>query len=245
MVLFGAVADERKSSSVLAGKITRKNSEPGGARGWHDWQGAKFARFGDNMPKCRDRGDKWPPSSSLVTPSMATGRRPRQIREHIPQAIDKLVQEYAIPTRWPLIWAKAAPGTIPCVKPPASSLACALLKAGDFKALPHVRRFAWAGATAGISASGSWRWLCFGAEGDWKTAACCGMKIMAVGCRRHLVHGGLHVSSRSEGQKSSRRAHAGNLPVHCRRKPSRKFIRSASAARRPGAARLQHTRRSV
>ena len=43
----------------------------------------------------------------------------------------------------------------------------------------------------------------FGAEGDWKTCALVrAMKVMAAGLEgRHLVHGGLHLSSGPEGQQ--------------------------------------------
>ena len=55
----------------------------------------------------------------------------------------------------------------------------------------------------------------FGAEGDWKTAALVrAMKVMAAGLqRRHVVHGGLHLSSRSPGAEGAGGPHAGNLPL--------------------------------
>ncbi len=45
----------------------------GAARAWHDWQGAKFCRFGDNMRQVASpKATRSPPRRSWVTRSMAT-----------------------------------------------------------------------------------------------------------------------------------------------------------------------------
>ena len=75
----------------------------------------------------------------------------------------------------------------------------------------------------------------FGGEGDWKTAALVrAMKVMGDGLEgRHLLHGGLHLSSGARRAPGARRAHAGDLPDDRGRQAQRwRFIRSASAARR-------------
>ena len=73
----------------------------------------------------------------------------------------------------------------------------------------------------------------FGAEGDWKTCALLrAMKVIAGG-KAHLLHGGLHLSSRSRRPPGPRLPHARGLshPSPPASLPS-KSTRSASAARK-------------
>ena len=151
--------------------------------------------------------------------------------------MDALVKEYDDPYQWRPICAKAAPCTIRLREAARIELGLrAFLKAGDFKGFTttfedlHGLKQLPGIAVQRLMADG----YGFGAEGDWKTAALLrAMKVMADGLAgRHLVHGGLHLSSRPEGQARSRRAHAGSLPVD-RGGASRRSrsIRWASAAR--------------
>ena len=98
------------------------------AAAWHDWQGAKFARFGDNMREVAvTEGDKVAAQFKFgyAVNGYGVGDLVKSVNAVSPKAIDKLVQEYADTYQMAADLRKGGAGTIPCARPPASSLACA------------------------------------------------------------------------------------------------------------------------
>jgi L-arabinose isomerase len=98
------------------------------AAAWHDWQGAKFARFGDNMREVAvTEGDKVAAQIKFgyAVNGYGVGDLVKSVNSVSPKAIDGWSRNMPTPTRWPPICARAASGTIPFAKPPASSSACA------------------------------------------------------------------------------------------------------------------------
>jgi L-arabinose isomerase len=156
------------------------------ARAWHDWQGAKFVRFGDNMRQVAvTEGDKVSAEMrfGFSVNGHGVGDLAAVLREVSDSAITALVQEYA----------------------DTYSLAAALTKTGDrHEALREaarielaLRHFLENGGFAGFTTTfedlhglrqlpglAVQRLMAegygFGAEGDWKTAALLrAMKVMA------------------------------------------------------------------
>lgn len=160
------------------------------ACGWHDWQGARFVRFGDNMRQVAvTEGDKVETEIRLgySVNTHGVGDLVKTVNEVSDQAIDRLCDEYA--ERYTLA------GTLQRGNPQYRSLReaarielgfRAFLEAGNFrgftdtfedlhglKQLPGI-------AVQRLMAEG----YGFGAEGDWKTAALVrAMKVMATGLK--------------------------------------------------------------
>lgn len=160
------------------------------ACGWHDWQGARFVRFGDNMRQVAvTEGDKVETEIRLgySVNTHGVGDLVKTVNEVSDQAIDRLCDEYA--ARYTLA------GTLQRGHPQHRSLReaarielgfRAFLEAGNFrgftdtfedlhglKQLPGI-------AVQRLMAEG----YGFGAEGDWKTAALVrAMKVMATGLK--------------------------------------------------------------
>jgi L-arabinose isomerase len=158
------------------------------AAAWHDWQDAKFARFGDNMREVAvTEGDKVAAQFKFgyAVNGYGVGDLVKSVNAVSAKAIDQLVQEYAATYQ---MAADLRPGGArhDSVREAARiELGLrAFLKAGDFKGftttfedlhglvqLPGI-------AAQRLMADG----YGFGAEGDWKTAALLrAMKVMAAG----------------------------------------------------------------
>ena len=158
------------------------------AAAWHDWQGAKFARFGDNMREVAvTEGDKVAAQFKFgyAVNGYGVGDLVKSVNSISAKAIDKLVQEYADTYQMAADLRKggARHGSVREAARIELGLR-AFLKAGDFKGFTttfeDLRGLA---QLPGISAQ---RLMAdgygFGAEGDWKTAALLrAMKVMAAG----------------------------------------------------------------
>ncbi len=157
------------------------------ARAWHDWQGAKFARFGDNMRQVAvTEGDK-------VSAEMAfgfsvnghgIGDLAAVLREVSDAEVDLLVQEYADTYSLAPELAKSGARHESAREAARIELALrAFLKHGGFQGFTttfedlHGLRQLPGIAVQRLMADG----YGFGAEGDWKTAALLrAMKVMAA-----------------------------------------------------------------
>ena len=192
------------------------------AAAWHDWQGAKFARFGDNMREVAvTEGDKVAAQFKFgyAVNGYGVGDLVQSVNAVSGKAIDKLVQEYEDTYQVAADLRKGGARHDSVREAARIELGLrAFLKASNFKGFTTTfEDLHGLVQLPGISAQ---RLMAdgygFGAESDWKTAALLrAMKVMASRpARGHFLHGGLHVSSRPERQEGPRRAHAGNLPVH-------------------------------
>jgi L-arabinose isomerase len=158
------------------------------AAAWHDWQDAKFARFGDNMREVAvTEGDKVAAQFKFgyAVNGYGVGDLVKSVNTVSAKAIDKLVQEYADTYQMAADLRKggARHGSVREAARIELGLR-AFLKAGSFKGFTttfeDLRGLA---QLPGISAQ---RLMAdgygFGAEGDWKTAALLrAMKVMASG----------------------------------------------------------------
>ena len=156
------------------------------ARAWHDWQGAKFVRFGDNMRQVAvTEGDKV--SAELKfgfsVNGHGVGDLAAVLREVSDTAITALVQEYA--DTYSLVAALTKNGEHHEALREAARIELALrhfLESGGFAGFTttfedlHGLRQLPGLAVQRLMAEG----YGFGAEGDWKTAALLrAMKVMA------------------------------------------------------------------
>jgi L-arabinose isomerase len=158
------------------------------AAGWHDWQGARFARFGDNMREVAvTEGDKVAAQIAFgySVNGYGVGELVRSVGAVTDAAIDKLVQEYQ--DTYDMAADLRAGGARHGSVREAARIELGMrsfLEAGGFKGftttfedlhglvqLPGL-------AVQRLMADG----YGFGAEGDWKTAALVrAMKVMATG----------------------------------------------------------------
>ena len=192
------------------------------ARAWHDLQGAKFARFGDNMREVAvTEGDKV--AAELRFGFSVNGYGVGDLVERIEAvddaAVDELVEEYNELYEVAENLQKDGERHASLRDGARQELGLrAFLEDAHFKGftttfenlhgltqLPGL-------AVQRLMADG----YGFGAEGDWKTAALLrALKVMGQGAAgRHLVYGGLHVSFRARQSSGLGRAHAGSLPEH-------------------------------
>jgi L-arabinose isomerase len=158
------------------------------AAAWHDWQGAKFARFGDNMREVAvTEGDKVAAQFKFgyAVNGYGVGDLVKSVNAVSPKAIDKLVQEYADTCLMAADLRKGGARHDSVREAARIELGLrAFLKAGDFKGFTTTfEDLHGLAQLPGISAQ---RLMAdgygFGAEGDWKTAALLrAMKVMAVG----------------------------------------------------------------
>ena len=98
------------------------------AAAWHDWQGAKFCRFGDNMREVAvTEGDKVAAQMRFgySVNGYGVGDLVEFVNEVSESAADKLVGEYEANYTIPAATAKRRTCGNPCWKPRASSWACA------------------------------------------------------------------------------------------------------------------------
>ena len=158
------------------------------AAAWHDWQGAKFARFGDNMREVAvTEGDKVAAQFKFgyAVNGYGVGDLVKCVNAVSGKAIDKLVQEYEDTYQMAADLRKG--GTRHNSVREAARIELGLrafLKAGNFKGFTTTfEDLHGLVQLPGISAQ---RLMAdgygFGAEGDWKTAALLrAMKVMASG----------------------------------------------------------------
>ena len=160
------------------------------AAGWHDWQGAKFARFGDNMRNVAvTEGDKV--EAELVfgysVNTYGIGDLVKVINETTDAAIDKLVAEYA--DTYTLTPSLRKGGEQHASLREAAKIEIgmqAFLEDGNFKG--YTDTFEDLHGMAQLPGIASQRLMGkgygFGGEGDWKTAALVrAMKVMGSGLK--------------------------------------------------------------
>jgi L-arabinose isomerase len=158
------------------------------AAAWHDWQDAKFARFGDNMREVAvTEGDKVAAQFKFgyAVNGYGVGDLVKSVNAVSAKAIDKLVQEYADTYQMGADLIKGGARHDSVREAARIELGLrAFLKAGDFKGFTTTfEDLHGLAQLPGISAQ---RLMAdgygFGAEGDWKTAALLrAMKVMASG----------------------------------------------------------------
>ena len=158
------------------------------AAAWHDWQGAKFARFGDNMREVAvTEGDKVAAQFKFgyAVNGYGVGDLVKSVNSVSAKAIDKLVQEYADTCQMAADLRQGGARHESVREAARIELGLrAFLKAGDFKGFTTTfEDLHGLAQLPGISAQ---RLMAdgygFAAEGDWKTAALLrAMKVMAIG----------------------------------------------------------------
>jgi L-arabinose isomerase len=156
------------------------------AAAWHDWQGAKFARFGDNMREVAvTEGDKVAAQIKFgyAVNGYGVGDLVKSVNAVSPKAIDKLVQEYQDTYQVAADLRKGGARHDSVREAARIEIGLrAFLKAGDFKGFTTTfEDLHGLVQLPGISAQ---RLMAdgygFAAEGDWKTAALLrAMKVMA------------------------------------------------------------------
>ena len=222
------------------------------AAAWHDWQGAKFCRFGDNMREVAvTEGDKV--AAQMQFGYSVNGYGVGDLVKCVNGTARPQSQSYAgnissvTPSARTAPWGRQA--CTPCARRRASSWACARSspRAGS-RGLPT--RFEDLHGLAQLPGMAAQRLMAdgygFGAEGDWKTCALVrAMKVMASGLKggtSFMEDYTYHLDPK--GMPGARGAHAGNLPEHCQ---GQAVARSASAGHRrqgrPGAAGVRYRRR--
>ncbi|MFP5042030.1 L-arabinose isomerase [Parasediminibacterium sp. JCM 36343] len=160
------------------------------AAGWHDWQGAKFARFGDNMRYVAvTEGDKVEAEIKFgySVNTYGIGDLVKVINEISDAAIDTLVQEYA--DSYTLVPSLLKGGQQHSSLREAAKIELGLqtfLEAGNFKGFTdtfedlHGMKQLPGIASQRLMAKG----YGFAGEGDWKTAALVrAMKVMGSGMK--------------------------------------------------------------
>ncbi len=160
----------------------------GAARAWHDWQGAKFCRFGDNMRQVAvTEGDKVAAEAKLgyMVNGYGVGDLVKSIDTVGEKAVDRLCDEYEQLYTVAKELRKDGPRHESLREGARIELGLrAFLKAGDFKGFTttfedlHGLKQLPGLAVQRLMAGG----YGFGAEGDWKTCALLrAMKVMAAG----------------------------------------------------------------
>jgi L-arabinose isomerase len=158
------------------------------AAGWHDWQGAKFARFGDNMREVAvTEGDKVAAQIKFgfAVNGYGVGDLVRYVNDVSDDAIRHLVEEYAATYQIPPSLGQKGAKSVALREAARIELGMrAFLENGRFKGFTttfedlHGLRQLPGLAVQRLMADG----YGFGAEGDWKTAALVrAMKVMAAG----------------------------------------------------------------
>ena len=211
------------------------------ARAWHDWQGAKFCRFGDNMRQVAvTEGDKVATEMKFgfATNGYGVGDLVAEVNAVSDAKVKALASEYEkLYAVAPDLRNKGARHESLLYGARLELGMRAFLEGGGFKGFTttfedlHGLRQLPGLAPQRLMAEG----YGFAGEGDWKTAALVrAMKVMGEGLAgRDLFHGGLHLSSGAGRPSGSRLAHARDLPDD-RGGQARgsKFIPFPSAARR-------------
>jgi L-arabinose isomerase len=158
------------------------------AAAWHDWQGARFARFGDNMREVAvTEGDKVAAQFKFgySVNGYGVGDLVKSVNSVSAKAIDKLVQEYADSYQMAADLRQGGARHDSVREAARIELGLrAFLKAGNFKGFTTT--FEDLHGLAQLPGVSVQRLMAdgygFGAEGDWKTAALLrAMKVMAGG----------------------------------------------------------------
>jgi L-arabinose isomerase len=160
------------------------------AAAWHDWQGAKFARFGDNMREVAvTEGDKVAAQMKFgySVNGYGVGDLAKYVKEVSDSEVDRLTREYEETYTLASGLRKNAAKRNSLQEAARIELGLrAFLTAGSFKGftdtfedLPGLAQLPGV-ATQRLMADG----YGFGAEGDWKTCALVrAMKVMAAGLK--------------------------------------------------------------
>jgi L-arabinose isomerase len=160
------------------------------AAGWHDWQGAKFARFGDNMREVAvTEGDKVAAQIKFgySVNGYGVGELVRSVGEVSDAAVDKLVQEYGDAYAMTADVRKGGAHFETVREAARIELGLrGFLEAGGFKGFTTT--FEDLHGLVQLPGLGVQRLMAdgygFGAEGDWKTSALVrAMKVMAGGLK--------------------------------------------------------------
>ena len=170
--------------------LEKINSWARAAAGWNDWQGAKFARFGDNMRFVAvTEGDKVEAELKLgySVNTYGIGDLAKVINEMTDADIDKLVQEYA--DSYTMMPSLLKGGAQHQSLREAARIELGLqsfLEAGNFKGFTDT--FEDLHGLVQLPGIGAQRLMAkgygFGAEGDWKTAALLrALKVMGSGLK--------------------------------------------------------------
>jgi L-arabinose isomerase len=160
------------------------------AAAWNDWQGAKFARFGDNMREVAvTEGDKVAAQMQFgySVNGYGVGDLVKRVNSATDKAVDKLIAEYE--AAYSLAPALRKDGNMRQSLREAAKIECGLrafLKDGGFKGFTDT--FEDLHGLAQLPGIASQRLMAdgygFGAEGDWKTCALVrAMKVMATGLK--------------------------------------------------------------
>ena len=160
------------------------------AAGWHDWQTAKFARFGDNMRNVAvTEGDKVEAEIKFgySVNTFGVGDLVKVINETTDKQIDQLTEEYA--TSYTLVASLLKGGEQHPSLREAAKIEIGLqtfLEAGNFKGFTDT--FEDLHGMAQLPGIAAQRLMAkgfgFAAEGDWKTAALVrAMKVMGSGLK--------------------------------------------------------------
>jgi L-arabinose isomerase len=160
------------------------------AAAWHDWQGAKFARFGDNMREVAvTEGDKVSAQIQFgyAVNGYGVGDLVKFVNEASDAAIEKLLEEYDAAYAVGKNLRGKGPQRLSLREAARIELGMrAFLQAGNFKGFTttfedlHGLKQLPGLAVQRLMTEG----YGFGAEGDWKTAALVrAMKVMASGLR--------------------------------------------------------------
>jgi L-arabinose isomerase len=160
------------------------------AAAWHDWQGAKFCRFGDNMREVAvTEGDKVAAQMQFgyAVNGFGVGDLVRRVNAATDAEIDRLVQEYESAYVVAPKLRKGGPMRNSLREAARIELGLrAFLDDGDFKGFTDT--FEDLHGLAQLPGIASQRLMAdgygFGAEGDWKTCALVrAMKVMATGLK--------------------------------------------------------------
>ncbi|MFB3778715.1 MAG: L-arabinose isomerase [Bryobacteraceae bacterium] len=160
------------------------------AAGWHDWQGAKFARFGDNMREVAvTEGDKVAAQIKFgySVNGYGVGELVHSVGQVSDAAVDKLVQEYNDTYAMSADVRKGGAHYETVREAARIELGLrAFLEAGGFKGFTTT--FEDLHGLVQLPGLGVQRLMAdgygFGAEGDWKTCALVrAMKVMAEGLK--------------------------------------------------------------
>ncbi len=160
------------------------------AAAWHDWQGAKFCRFGDNMREVAvTEGDKVSAQAQFgySVNGYGVGDLVKQVNAASDAEIDRLVHEYEGAYAVPSKVRKDGPMRQSVREAARIELGLrAFLKAGDFKGFTTT--FEDLHGLVQLPGLSVQRLMAdgygFGAEGDWKTCALVrAMKVMADGLK--------------------------------------------------------------
>ena len=158
------------------------------AAGWHEWQGAKFARIGDNMREVAvTEGDKVEAQMRLgyAVNGYGLGDVVKFVQEVSDESVEKLVKEYEDTYQLATALAKEGKQRSSLLDAARIELGLeAFLKDGNFKG--YTDTFENLHGLKQLPGIASQRLMAkgygFGAEGDWKTAALLrACKVMSAG----------------------------------------------------------------